>query len=57
MLCSLPNSYGHFISIMMYGMETLTMEDIKVALNSKELKKRVSENRKENSEESLVVKG
>ena len=42
---------------MMYGQETLAIKEVKVALNSKELKKWVLENKNENSEESLVAKG
>ena len=57
LLCSLPNSYEYFIDVMMYSWETLIMEEIKEALNFKELKKRVYENRNKNSEERLVARG
>ncbi|KAL5831682.1 hypothetical protein ACOSQ4_017036 [Xanthoceras sorbifolium] len=57
LLCSFPNSYEHFIDTMIYGCETLTMEEVKAALNSEELNKKVSESRSEGSVEGLVIRG
>ncbi|GKB21351.1 hypothetical protein Tco_0855274 [Tanacetum coccineum] len=40
LLTSLPSSYKNFMEILLYGKESLTMEDILATLNSRELKKR-----------------
>ena len=42
LLCSLPKSYENFIDIMLYGRDSITVNNVKDSLQSKELKRRVS---------------
>lgn len=53
LLSSLPPSYKHFVDILLYGRQSITMTDVKDSLSSKKVTKRAET--KEG--ESLTVKG
>ena len=56
LLSSLPKSYKYFVNAMLYGrMQTLTMEEVKAALNSKDLKK-IFEAQSEHDGEGLSIR-
>ena len=42
---------------MAYGRDTIYIENVRAALNSRELKKKVFKSREDDSSEGLVVKG
>ncbi|GKB18650.1 zinc finger, CCHC-type containing protein [Tanacetum coccineum] len=56
LLTSLPSSYENFMDTLLYGRESLTMEDVLATLNSRELKKR-TEGTNEEAGDGLYVKG
>lgn len=37
LISSLPKSYEHFVDALMYGRQTLTLDEVKSALSTKEL--------------------
>ncbi|KAH9703868.1 hypothetical protein KPL70_011252 [Citrus sinensis] len=55
LLSSLPNSYEHFVDTLLYGRQTLTLKDVKNALESKDLKRRI-DGKDQNLAESLVAR-
>ncbi|GJZ03938.1 retrovirus-related pol polyprotein from transposon TNT 1-94 [Tanacetum coccineum] len=56
LLTSLPSSYENFVETLLYGRESLIMEDVLATLNSRELKKR-TEGTKEETGDGLYVRG
>ncbi|GJV02743.1 hypothetical protein Tco_1336312 [Tanacetum coccineum] len=56
LLTSLSSSYKNFVKTLLYGRESLTIEDVLATLNSKELKKR-TEGIKEETGDGLHVRG
>ncbi|GKD43085.1 retrovirus-related pol polyprotein from transposon TNT 1-94, partial [Tanacetum coccineum] len=56
LLMSLPSSYENFVETLLYGRESLTMEDVLATLNSRELKKR-TEGTREETGDGLYVRG
>nr|GEX37825.1 retrovirus-related Pol polyprotein from transposon TNT 1-94 [Tanacetum cinerariifolium] len=56
LLTSLSSSYENFMETLLYGRESLTMEDVLATLNLRELKKR-TEGTKEETDDGLYVKG
>ncbi|GJU99293.1 zinc finger, CCHC-type containing protein [Tanacetum coccineum] len=56
LLTSLLPSYENFVETLLYGRESLTMEDVLATLNSRELKKR-TEGTKEETGDRLYVRG
>ncbi|KAH9705144.1 Integrase catalytic domain-containing protein [Citrus sinensis] len=55
LLSSLPDSYEHFVDTLLYGRQTLTLKDVKNALESKDLNRRTDGNDL-NPAESLVAR-
>ncbi|GJZ88053.1 hypothetical protein Tco_0659835 [Tanacetum coccineum] len=56
LLTSLPSSYENFVETLLYGRESLIMEDVLATLNSRELKK-ITEGIKEETSDGLYGRG
>ena len=56
LLSSLPESYEHFVDTLLYRRQSLTLKDVKNALESKDLKK-MTEVKDQSKTEGLVAKG
>ena len=53
---SLPKIYEHFVDTMLYGKQTLTMEEVKATLNSNDFQQKV-EMKGESEGEGFTVRG
>ena len=57
MLCSLPPSYETFVDTLLYGKDSILLDDVSNSLKSKELKKNFSDNRDRSLGEGLLSRG
>nr|GEW85876.1 retrovirus-related Pol polyprotein from transposon TNT 1-94 [Tanacetum cinerariifolium] len=57
LLYSLPKSYEHLVTTLLYGNETISIEDVKSALSSSKLRKKVSADYVDESANGLMVRG
>ena len=55
LLSSLPQSYDHIVTIMLYDKETLVLEEVTSTLLSNEIRKKL--NKEEQTRSSLVIMG
>ncbi|GKV08223.1 hypothetical protein SLEP1_g19888 [Rubroshorea leprosula] len=56
-LCSLLDSYDNFVETHLHSRDQLSMEDVKAALNSRELKKKVSGDKSGDQVAGLFIRG
>ena len=57
LLCSLPDAFDNFVNSMLYGRDTISLVDVKSALNSMELRTKLNSKGSDNQSEGLFVKG
>jgi hypothetical protein len=57
LLCSLTDAFDNFVNSMLYGRDTISLVDIKYALNSMEMRLRLNSKGSDNQAKSLFVKG
>lgn len=56
LLCSLSDVFDNFVNSMLYGRDTISLADVKSALNSMELRTRLNEKGSDNQAGGLFVK-
>ena len=56
-LCSLPPSYETFVDTLLYGKDSISLDDVNNALKSKELKKSFSDSKDATEGDSLMTRG
>jgi hypothetical protein len=57
LLCSLSDVFDNFVNLMLYSRDTISLADVKSALNSMELRTRLNVKGNDNQAKSLFVKG
>jgi hypothetical protein len=57
LLCLLPDLFDNFVNSILYGRDTISLADVKSALNSMELRTRLNGKGSENQAEGLFVSG
>jgi hypothetical protein len=57
LLCSLPDAFDNFVNSMLYGRDTISLVDVKSALNSMELRTKLNSKGSNNQAEGLFVEG
>jgi hypothetical protein len=57
LLCLLPDLFDNFVNSMLYGRDTISLADVKSALNSMELRTRLNGKGSDNQAERLLVNG
>ena len=56
LLCSFPVSYENLVDTMMFGRETLTLEEVKAFLSSREVKKMITDSKDNNESKGLFIR-
>lgn len=58
LLCSLPSSHDNLVDTMMYGRDSLSLEDVKLSLLSREMKRKITSRGKDSiGANALITRG